>query len=163
MPKRKKIVVLVTVIFAAAVALVMWLNRSRDVTETVRLNPSDSTLIALGKTVYGSECASCHGENLEGEPNWQTRKDDGLLPAPPHDASGHTWHHPDKILFDITKFGVAKAANLSDYDSAMPAYEGVLSDREINAVLSWIKAQWPEEIQTRHDLLNERFRAENGQ
>jgi len=36
----------------------------------------------------------------------------------------------------------------------MPVYEGVLSDEEIVAVLSWIKAQWPADIQARHDELN---------
>jgi mono/diheme cytochrome c family protein len=68
------------------------------------------------------------------------------MPAPPHDASGHTWHHPDQLLFDITKHGVAKAAKLPGYDTAMPAFDGVLSDAEIVAVLSWIKSQWPAEI-----------------
>jgi len=76
------------------------------------------------------------------------------LPAPPHDASGHTWHHPDEVLFAITKHGVAKASNLKGYDSAMPAYEGVLTDAEIVAVLSWIKAQWPPDIRRQQDELN---------
>jgi hypothetical protein len=91
---------------------------------------------------------------LEGQPNWRERGPDGRLPAPPHDASGHTWHHPDELLFRITKHGVAKAANLKDYVSAMPAYDGVLSDAEIVAALSWIKAQWPAYIRVRHDELN---------
>ena len=47
-----------------------------------------------------------------------------------------------------------KVAGLKDYASAMPVYEGVLSDEEIVAVLSWIKAQWPAGIQARHDELN---------
>jgi S-disulfanyl-L-cysteine oxidoreductase SoxD len=79
---------------------------------------------------------------------------DGRLPAPPHDASGHTWHHPDELLFRITKFGVAKAANLKNYESAMPAYEDRLSDEEIVAVLSWIKSTWPPEIRVRVDRIN---------
>lgn len=49
---------------------------------------------------------------------------------------------------------MAKAANLKAYLSAMPAYEGVLSDAEIVAALSWIKAQWPADIRSRHDELN---------
>ena len=80
---------------------------------------------------------------------------DGRLPAPPHDASGHTWHHTDDLLFRITKFGVVKAANLKDHVSAMPAFEGQLSDQEIVAVLSWIKSQWSPEVREKHDRMNE--------
>ena len=43
----------------------------------------------------------------------------------------------------------------------MPIYDGVLSDKEIVAVLSYIKSQWPAEIQSRHDRLNQRLRAQN--
>lgn len=154
--------------FAAVVVLVwasliVWLIQREETSTVALLDPSNAALISLGEEVYRAECASCHGENLEGEPNWQTRGDDGLLPAPPHDETGHTWHHPDQILFNITKLGVAAAADLTDYESAMPAYGELLSDEEIIAVLSWIKAQWPEEIQARHDILIERYRNEKGQ
>lgn len=122
----------------------------------VRLQPDDAAVVALGKQVYGAQCASCHGARLEGQPNWQQRDAQGRMPAPPHDASGHTWHHPDELLFRITKHGVAKAANLKDYESAMPAFEKTLSDAEIVAALSWIKSQWPAEVRRKHDALNER-------
>jgi S-disulfanyl-L-cysteine oxidoreductase SoxD len=69
-------------------------------------------------------------------------------------ASGHTWHHPDDLLFRITKFGVAKASNLKDYGLAMPAFESVLTDAEIVAVLSWIKARWPPEIRKHQDEID---------
>lgn len=115
------------------------------------LRADDPQVLALGKTVYQARCAACHGDRLQGQPNWRERDAAGRLPAPPHDASGHTWHHPDAVLFDITKFGVAKAAKLGDYDSAMPAFEGVLTDAEIIAVLSWIKAQWPREIRAQQE------------
>lgn len=108
----------------------------------------------MGQKVYAAHCAACHGQRLEGQPNWRERGADGRLPAPPHDASGHTWHHPDEVLFRITKHGVAKAANLKNYESAMPAYEGRLSDEEIVAVLSWIKSTWPPEIRARVDRIN---------
>ncbi len=122
--------------------------------QPVRLRPDDATVTALGQRVYLAQCSACHGARLEGQPDWRVRGPDGRLPAPPHDASGHTWHHPDELLFRITKHGVAKAANLKDYVSAMPAYDGVLSDAEIVAALSWIKAQWPADIRARHDELN---------
>jgi S-disulfanyl-L-cysteine oxidoreductase SoxD len=70
--------------------------------------------------------------------------------------------HPDEVLFRITKLGVAKSANLKDYDSAMPAYEGVLTDAQIVAALSYIKSQWPPEIRQRHDQLNEAAKKKPG-
>lgn len=136
---------------AAVAAFGLWSGRAEP---GFRLRPDDAALTAVGERVYAAHCAACHGTRLEGQPNWRERGPDGTLPAPPHDASGHTWHHPDELLFRITKQGVARAANLKDYVSAMPAYEGVLGDEEIVAVLSWIKAQWPEDIRARHDELN---------
>lgn len=118
------------------------------------LRPDDARLVAQGQEVYSARCAACHGQRLEGQPNWRSPGADGRFPAPPHDASGHTWHHTDDLLFRITKFGVAKAAKLKDYESSMPAFEGQLSDQEIVAALSWIKSQWPPEIRARHDRMN---------
>ena len=118
------------------------------------LRPDDPQVTALGATIYQARCAACHGAHLEGQPNWRVRDAAGRLPAPPHDASGHTWHHPDAVLFTITKDGVAMAANLKDYYTTMPAFGGVLSDAEIVAVLSWIKSQWPRDIRRQQDEVN---------
>lgn len=118
------------------------------------LRPNEVAVVAQGKQVYDRHCAACHGAQLQGQPNWRMRDASGRLPAPPHDASGHTWHHTDEVLFNIVKYGVAKTANLKDYETAMPLYEGVLSDAEIVAVLSYIKANWPEDIRRKHDELN---------
>ena len=123
------------------------------------LRPSDVRMLELGQQVYRAHCEACHGAQLQGQPDWRARGPDGLLPAPPHDASGHTWHHDDETLFHITKFGVAKGANIKDYASAMPAFENVLSDEEIVAVLSWIKAQWPAGVRARHDQVNQHARS----
>ena len=144
---------------AVVAALAVWLFSGTDQADGALLRPADARLVALGSGIYAENCASCHGTDLKGQPNWRDPGADGLMPAPPHDETGHTWHHPDEILFTITKHGVATAANLKDYKSAMPIYEGVLSDEEIIAALSWIKAQWPEEIRERHDAMNEQYRA----
>ncbi len=119
------------------------------------LAPDDPTVVADGQRVYAAECASCHGADLEGQPNWRERRADGRLPAPPHDATGHTWHHPDAQLIALTKYGPAALAG-GGYESDMPAYEEKLSDQEIVAVLSYIKSTWPAEIRARHDALNAR-------
>jgi len=123
---------------------------------------SNSELAAqlqIGRQVYADHCAACHGVDLEGQPNWQSLGPDGLMPAPPHDETGHTWHHTTELLFAITKYGIVEAANLEGYESAMPAYEGVLTDGEIEAVLSFIKSKWPAELQKQHRRLDQR--AEN--
>lgn len=138
-------------LLAAALAVGACERATTDDESAVRLRPDDRAVVAHGAKVYAAHCAACHGANLQGQPNWRERDAAGRLPAPPHDATGHTWHHPDEVLFDITKLGIAKAVHLKDYDTAMPAYGGVLSDAEIIAVLSWIKAQWPAEIQARQD------------
>jgi mono/diheme cytochrome c family protein len=118
------------------------------------LRPDDVRLVARGEAVYVTHCASCHGRNLEGQPEWQSQDKEGFLPAPPHDESGHTWHHPDTLLFKITKLGVAEAANLKNYKTRMPAFGEILSDADILAALSYIKSRWPEDMRRRHDELN---------
>lgn len=103
--------------------------------------PETAAVVASGETVYVEHCASCHGEKLQGEANWRQRKPSGRLPAPPHDKTGHTWHHADKALFNLTKYGPQYVAG-PDYQSDMPAFDGILSDDEIMAVLSFIKSTW---------------------
>jgi S-disulfanyl-L-cysteine oxidoreductase SoxD len=143
-----------TVLLLAACLLVLAGCDRAGGAAAVRLDTSDARVLATGQAVYQKQCAACHGARLEGQPRWRERDASGRLPAPPHDASGHTWHHPDEVLFNITKHGVAKAAGLKDYDSAMPAFAGVLSDAEIVAVLSWIKSQWPPGIRDKQEQVN---------
>lgn len=123
-------------------------------------SPADHTnpeQVAQGRQIYQQYCASCHGAELEGQPNWQSRKPSGALPAPPHDETGHTWHHPDEVLFQITKFGMKPFAP-PGWVSEMPAFEGVLSDEQIWAVLAYIKSQWPEKMREYQQQRNEAAR-----
>ena len=117
------------------------------------LTPDDENVVAMGQDIYANQCAACHGVRLEGQPDWRIRGEDGLLPAPPHDATGHTWHHDDDMLFTLTKFGLAGLMEIAP-PSGMPAYEGMLSDEQIIAVLSFIKSTWPDDIRAYHDALN---------
>lgn len=102
--------------------------------------------LAQGEVLYGRHCASCHGADLAGQPGWRQRRPDGRLPAPPHDASGHTWHHSMEQLFRITRNGMKPPDAPSGYVSDMPAFAGVMSDEEIRAVLAYIESRWPEEV-----------------
>ncbi|WP_246253383.1 MULTISPECIES: c-type cytochrome [Sulfitobacter] len=99
-----------------------------------------------GRSLYAEHCAACHGADLEGQPDWRTPDEDGVLPAPPHDATGHTWHHDNTLLFDYTKLGgeVALAARgVKGFNSGMPAFGEVISDEDIWTILAYIRSTWP--------------------
>jgi len=104
---------------------------------------ASADIIAQGRQIYVDQCAACHGANLAGQADWRTPLASGRLPAPPHDESGHTWHHPDEVLFRIVKEGTAAVVG-GGYESDMPGFADVLSDAEIRAVLDYIKSTWPE-------------------
>ena len=118
-------------------------------------DPTNVEQVRAGANLYAGKCASCHGVKLEGQANWRAPLADGGLLAPPHDKSGHTWHHTDDILFRYTKLGGAKVAP-PGFKSNMPGFETVLSDGEIWAVLSFIKSTWPRNIQRRQAGLGNR-------
>ena len=120
----------------------------------ISLKPNDQDLVDLGKLVYENNCASCHGVNLEGQERWREPDADGYMPAPPHDETGHTWHHPDEYLFLMTKYGLEEIIG-QEYPNNMPAYKDILSDEEILASLSFIKSTWSREIKLQHDKINE--------
>ena len=126
---------------------------------SVTLLPKDKEVVMLGKNIYAQNCASCHGVSLEGQANWQQRDADGYLPAPPHDETGHTWHHPDSYLFLMTKYGIEKMIGKT-YPNNMPAYKGKLTDEEILAALSYIKSTWSSRIQRQHDQINARAKVQ---
>jgi mono/diheme cytochrome c family protein len=109
-----------------------------------------------GRALYLKYCAACHGVDLKGQPNWRAPNPDGTRPAPPHDETGHTWHHPDQLLFDYTKFG--GKALYPKANSAMPGFKDSLSDQQIWGVLDYIKSRWPEKIRKRHKMMNQRSR-----
>lgn len=106
----------------------------------------NAAAIAVGARLYAENCADCHGVNLEGQPDWKIPNEDGMLPPPPHDETGHTWHHGDELLFNYTKMGGAALA-LEGFTSGMPGFAETLTDSEIRDILAFIKSTWPEDIQ----------------
>ena len=125
----------------------------------IALNHKDAAIVDLGQVVYTENCASCHGVALEGQANWRQRDANGYLPAPPHDETGHTWHHPDSYLFLMTKYGIEEMIGKS-YPNNMPAYEEKLTDEQILAALSYIKSTWSSRIQRQHDQINARAKGQ---
>jgi mono/diheme cytochrome c family protein len=113
----------------------------------------DAQTVAKGQELYAEHCAACHGDNLEGQGDWRSRDADGYLPAPPHDATGHTWHHPDAQLLEITKLGTAAIVG-GGYQSRMSGFGDQLSDAQIISILAYIKSTWPARVVDIHNRIN---------
>ena len=94
--------ILIAAVGLAAAILILW--RGSAATEAA---VQDQAVIALGQRLYAENCATCHGADLEGQPDWQTPLANGRYPAPPHDETGHTWHHADALLERIIRDGTA--------------------------------------------------------
>ena len=153
--KDKSLFVILVPSLILILGIVVYFAEEKVAEAAITLNPYNKETISLGKSVYVQNCASCHGVKLEGQKDWMSRLPDGLMPAPPHDETGHTWHHSDKYLFMITKYGIEDIIG-QNYPNNMPAYKDILTDKEIIAVLSFIKSKWPNQIQEIHNNINVR-------
>jgi len=144
MSQRKLVFGVVGVVIIGAAAILYSTIRPSG---PAFIDPADRSLVIQGKAIYANNCAACHGESLQGQPNWRERMSNGRLPAPPHDKAGHTWHHPDGMLVDMVKNGLVPGKTAPPgYVSDMPAYRDILSDQEIIAVLAYIKSTWPPKV-----------------
>ena len=91
--------------------------------------------IEAGELIYLRNCASCHGP-VQGPA--------AIDSAPVHGDAGHTWHHPDRLLYQWT-------LDRPPLATLMPAFRDILSDEEVLDVLAYIKSSWLPEIQERQD------------
>ena len=153
--KLRHVLLLGIAIVSGGAVMLSLSSATKKAEKSVSLLPKNHSVTNSGKLVYAENCASCHGMALEGQANWRQRDPDGYLPAPPHDKTGHTWHHSDSYLFLMTKYGIEKMIGRK-YPNNMPAYKDKLTDEEIIAALSYIKSTWPGRIQRQHDQINAR-------
>ena len=137
---------IVIVLIGGAIAMIRSRSRT-DLGGIGGADPANAALVSAGRQLYDTRCASCHGAQLEGQPNWQQPRPDGVLLAPPLDETGPAWQRTDQRLFAIVKAGGQIAAPPGTI-SAMPAFGGGLSDEQIWAVLAYVKSTWPQHIQS---------------
>ena len=108
--------------------------------------------LSQGRELFANNCSSCHGVEGVGQnpesPNGGMLDGCGYL-APALNGTGHTWHHPDSVLFKTIKHGSIAS------DSSMRAFSGRLSDEEIILVIQFFKSLWPESIRENHAKLNQ--------
>lgn len=137
---------LVKITVAVLLFITLWVTPSvYSVVQAAKADPTNTSQVNRGKIVYDKFCSLCHGKELQGQPNWRKRNDNGKLPAPPQNGTGHTWHHADELLFGIVKDGVVPPYGPPNYKTDMPAWGTTLSDEDIWAVLAYIKSRWPAE------------------
>ncbi len=127
------------------VALAACRNQTTASESTIPPYPTlDPAQVARGREIYLESCASCHGTDAEGAPHWATPDPEGLTGPPPHDDSGHTWHHSDRVLYETIHMGMGDPLRPGS-PLRMPAFGDKLSDAEIRAVVEYFKSLWAEE------------------
>ena len=166
-PRNSLRIPVISVTFAllvGAAAGYFWILPAIDQARTPWIAPSEGQARIEGRRLYQQFCAGCHGVNLEGQPNWRDRMSNGRLPAPPHDVSGHTWHHPDDELRSLIRDGLVPGLTApQDYVSDMPAYAEVLTSEQIDLIIAYIKSHWPDDaLEAQRDITIGTFRRLHG-
>jgi mono/diheme cytochrome c family protein len=144
--QRNMMIGFVLVCLLALAVFVIRSGSRSPIASTDHANVTSAELVAQGKQVYLTRCASCHGSDLKGEQGWPQRRPTGVMPAAPLDQSGQAWQRDDQWLFTTIKHG-GQATASSGSTSYMPAFGGGLTDADIWAVISYIKSTWPKHIQ----------------
>tara|TARA_A200000113_G_scaffold93059_1_gene83287 strand:+ start:156 stop:620 length:465 start_codon:yes stop_codon:yes gene_type:complete len=150
----KKLLIFLLIITLSIVSYFIFLQ-SKNSKEEVNVSSVSldevSAKLELGKALYYTYCASCHGNNLQGQPKWKTSLDeDGHNYAPPLNGTGHTWHHSEEQLYNITRYGL-KFYN-ENYKGKMQGNDK-LSDGDVWSILEYIKSVWPESIQKKYKTM----------
>jgi mono/diheme cytochrome c family protein len=109
--------------------------------------------LAHAAQLYVANCAGCHGDKMQGQPDWRRLNAQGRLPAPPLDGTGHAWRHSDAELLHIMRFSVLDQAG-PDYKTDMPAFDGKLSGDDLKGLVAFIRNSWPPGVQAAQSFLN---------
>lgn len=136
-PSVRRATITLLVVGLALVAVAIGIALASRTPEAV-IDPA----FARGAELYAANCVSCHGGATGGR----------MMDYPPrHNASGHTWHHPDCQLEETVRDGAGEMGemmrrmmNISSDVPRMPAFRDRLTDEEIDAILAFIRTWWTE-------------------
>ncbi len=126
-------------IYAAFASIVM---------ASVLLTACRQSELERGETIFRENCAVCHGENGEGQPDWHIPLPSGVLPAPPLNGDGHTWHHGDGTLYRTVDIGgsIFESPDVPKFRSGMPPFGKKLTPEEIVVVINYVKSLWGDKM-----------------
>lgn len=92
---------------------------------------NDTTAAAQGEEIYTANCASCHGENAEGEGPAAAALD----PQPANLAENQTALSDGYLFWRIVEGGA-----MDPFNSQMPAWQGTLNDDQIWQVITYLRS-----------------------
>jgi len=98
--------------------------------------------VDMGRAVFTRNCAACHGEKAQGNPDWKKALPDTQDPPPALNGTAHAWHHPLKILKRTIDMGGVPLGG------KMPPFKGKLSDAEKEAAIAYFQSFWNDKIYT---------------
>lgn len=135
-----------------------------DLSDTIKpeavptTDPADEQL-HLAQQNYNKWCAHCHGWAGDGQPQTtiENAEQRGYHTVPRHDSQGHTWQHPNQILFETIKYGVQAPTNLYP----MSPFAEQLSDDEIFGIIEYIKHWWTDDQRQHQSDLTAQFEKDN--
>ena len=95
--------------------------------------------VAVGRTVYVRNCMPCHGDRLDGDGHFA----DAFNPVPADFTSNGTIAQLTEsyVFWRIAKGGPGLPAEGTPWNSAMPAWEDILTEDEIWAVILYLYDQ----------------------
>lgn len=94
----------------------------------------------IGRDLFDTHCAACHGTAAVGAPDWRQPDANGLSRPPPLNGTAHAWHHPLAVLYQQIMHGSAPGVG------NMPAFQDVLARGQVLAIISYFQSLWPDEI-----------------
>lgn len=135
-----------------------------DLSDTVNpeavptVDPANEQLY-LAQQNYNKWCAHCHGWVGDGQPQPTIKNAEkrGYHTVPRHDSQGHTWQHPDQVLFETVKYGVLAPTNLYP----MSPFGEQLTDDEIFGIIEYIKQWWSDDQRQHQANLTTQFEESN--
>ena len=102
--------------------------------------------VGKGVQLYAANCQVCHGD----------REGQGATGgAPPHNDTGHTWHHPDAQLKDWILNG--KLPGATPTFGAMPAFKDALTEEQVDTILSYVRSWWTTEQRESQADISQRY------
>jgi len=110
-------------------------------------NGGEVDAVPEGAELFMKHCASCHGEEANGQDpsqpagGWDANENQ-LAPA--LDGTGHAWHHSPELLFNYVHDGSI------DRTSPMPSFAQALGDNQILAIISYFQSLWPDRTQKQY-------------